>query len=133
MTNDPKNDPQAAEHRARVDAILAGKPVPAAAAAPKPAASRVPPAPFGTEVPPMKPIEGSKQIAEHGYDQDTGHLFLRFHAKDGPGTVYRYANFGETDYQAFVDAESKGSHFSQAIKAFPDRHPCERVIEPQAG
>ncbi len=126
---DPTNDPQAAEHRAKVDALLAGTaPAPAA---PKPVATtRVPHVEGDIVPPPMVLVEGSAQIAEHGYDASTGHLFLRFHGRGGkPGSLYRYANFGETDYQAFLDAESKGSHFGKNIKPHGDRYPCERVLE----
>lgn len=126
-TTDPTNDPQAAEHRAKVDALLAGTTAPAPAQ-PAPV-SRVPAAAGEIRVPPMTAIEGSAQIAEHGYDADTRHLFLRFHAKGRPGSLYRYGNFGDTDYQAFVDAESKGSHFGKNIKPHGDRYPCERVPE----
>lgn len=128
-TTDPTNDPQAAEHRAKVDALLAGTAAPEPAAE-KPAAARAPTADGEVTIPPMTEIEGSAQIAEHGYNADTGHLFLRFHGRGGkPGSLYRYANFGDTDYQAFVDAESKGSHFARAIKPHADRYPCERVPE----
>lgn len=128
-TTDPTNDPQAAEHRAKVDALLAGTTAPAPATE-KPAAARAPTADGAVVVPPMTELEGSAQIAEHGHDPETGHLFLRFHGRGGkPGSLYRYANFGETDYQAFVDAESKGSYFARAIKPHADRYPCERVPE----
>ena len=124
---DPTNDPQADEHRAKVDALLAGTPAPPPQ---KPAAARAPEVDGEVAVPAMVTIEGGSQIAAHGYDAETGHLFLRFHGKGGsPGPLYRYANFGATDYQAFVDAESKGGYLARVIKPNSDRYPCERVPE----
>lgn len=134
MSNDTNNDPMAAEHRAKVDAILAGTaaPPPAKPATEKPTAARAPVADGVIVLPPMVLVENNSQIAEHGHDASTGYLFLRFHSKNGPGSVYRYANFGETDYQAFLDAESKGSYFIKSIKPHTDRYPCERVQEQPA-
>lgn len=128
--NDPTNDPQAAEHRARVDALLAGKPLEEAAPAPAQVPRATAPVTTDVAIPELLPLEGSAQIAEFGYSPETGHLFLRFHGRGGkPGSLYRYANFGETDYKAFLDAESKGSYFGRNIKPHADRYPCERVIE----
>lgn len=119
-----KTDPNAEQHRATVDRILG---VGSAAAA---TTSRAAMAAAGAiTIPTMHQVENSKQIAEHGYDPETAHLFLRFHGKGKPGALYRYGNFGETDLQAFLDAESKGSHFARAIKPHGDRYPCERVPE----
>lgn len=81
----------------------------------------------------MNPVEGSTQIAEEGHDPDTSTLRLRFHGFGGkPGSLYDYANFGATDYAAFRDAESKGSHFIRQVKPFADRYPCTRLIETAA-
>lgn len=118
-----------AEHKATVDRILSGGQ--AAAPAPAPARATAAQAPSDIAIPAMTPIENSSQLDEYGHDATTGHLFLRFKGKGGkPGGLYRYGNFGETDLQAFADAESKGSHFARAIKPHADRYPCERVPEP---
>lgn len=119
-----KTDPNAAEHQATVDRILGvGN---AAAQTTSPTAMA---AAGAIAIPPMTPIENSSQLEEHGYDATTRHLFLRFRGKGKPGGLYRYGNFGDTDLQAFLDAESKGSHFARAIKPHADRYPCERVHE----
>ena len=78
------------------------------------------------------PVESS-QLAAFGWDPDTQTLAIRFHGRDGkPGSLYHYANFGETDHAALRDAESKGSHFIRAIKPHPDRYPCARILETPA-
>ena len=110
-----------AQHRATVDRILGGG---------APTASTGTPAAQGAiAIPPMTPIENSSQLEAYGHDAQTGHLFLRFRGKGKPGGLYRYGNFGDTDLRAFVDAESKGSHFGREIKPHGDRYPCERVPE----
>ena len=78
----------------------------------------------------MAKVEGSSQIDEYGHDPDTATLRVRFHGFGGkPGSLYDYANFGDTDMAAFRDAESKGSHFIRQIKPHADRYPCTRIIE----
>lgn len=89
------------------------------------------PAKPATEAPAitLEPVESS-QLAEVGYDPDTGTLAIRFHGRgDKPGSLYHYANFGETDWRALQDAESKGSHFIRNIKPHADRYPCCRIVE----
>lgn len=89
------------------------------------------PAKPATEAPAiaLDPVESS-QLAAVGYDPDTGTLAIRFHGRgDKPGSLYHYANFGETDWRALQDAESKGSHFIRNIKPHVDRYPCSRIIE----
>ncbi len=81
---------------------------------------------------PMTPIESS-QIDAFGYDAGTSTLAIQFKGKGGkPGGVYHYANVGETEWAAFRDADSKGSHFFRAIKAFPDRYPYTRIPDAPA-
>lgn len=77
----------------------------------------------------MTPIESS-QIEAYGYDHETSTLAVRFKGKGKPGGLYHYRNVGATDWQAFQDAESKGSHFIRNIKPHPDRYPYQRVDEP---
>lgn len=102
-----------AQHRATVDRILGVGPQTDAA----PAID-------------MQPVESS-QIAAVGYDRDRGILAVRFNGKGGkPGGLYHYRNFGDTDWQALQDAESKGSHFIRSIKPHADRYPFERIDEP---
>lgn len=80
----------------------------------------------------LAPVESS-QLAAVGYDAATATLAIRFHGKgDKPGSLYHYANFGETDWAALRDAESKGSHFIRQIKPHADRYPCCRIIETAA-
>lgn len=115
-TTDPTTDPQAAEHRAKVDALLGINP---------PAADRAEPFPPID----MQSVESS-QIAAIGYDPARGILAVRFNGKGGkPGGLYHYRNFGDTDWQALQDADSKCSHFIRNIKPHADRYPYERVDE----
>lgn len=81
----------------------------------------------------MIPVESS-QIAEIGHDPESGTLAIRFASKrDGtPGSLYHYRNFGETDWQAFRDAESIGAYFGKMIKPHKDRYPYTKVDECQA-
>lgn len=77
----------------------------------------------------MTPVE-SHDLTEIGWDEATRTLALRFHGRNGqPGALYHYANFGETDFAALRDAESKGSHFRRNIKPHADRYPCVRILE----
>lgn len=77
----------------------------------------------------LTPVESS-QLAAYGHDPATGTLAIRFHGHGGkPGSLYHYANFGETDMAAFRDADSKGSHFLRTIKPHADRYPCTRILE----
>lgn len=92
------------------------------------------PAKPAAEVPAIElaPVESS-QLEAFGYDPERQLLAIRFHGHGGkPGSLYHYANFGETDYAALRDAESKGSHFIRNIKPHADRYPCYRVIETAA-
>jgi hypothetical protein len=76
---------------------------------------------------PLQAIESS-QIAAYGYDAASNTLAIQFKPKGkSAGGIYHYANVGPTEWAAFRDAESKGSHFFKAIKAFPDRYPYTRL------
>lgn len=132
MSQNHETDPNAADHRAKVDAILRGEAPTSQAEPAKPAPARASTASAveGVQIPGMIQIEGSAQIAERGHDPATCHLFLRFHGRGGArGALYRYGGFGLTDYAAFCDADSPGGYFAKVIKANPDRYPCERVVE----
>ena len=60
------------------------------------------------------------------YDADKQILCPRFRKS---GDVYRYFEFAVTDYQAFLDAESRGRFFLAHIR---DRFPFERMAKLQA-
>lgn len=80
----------------------------------------------------LTPVESS-QLAAFGHDPATDTLAIRFNGYGGkPGSLYHYRNFGETDFAALRDAESKGSHFLRNIKPHADRYPCVRIIETPA-
>lgn len=77
----------------------------------------------------LTPVE-SIQLEAYGYDQATQTLAVRFKGHSGrPGSLYHYANFSETDWAAFRDAPSKGSHFIRQIKPHADRYPYKRIRE----
>jgi hypothetical protein len=80
----------------------------------------------------MHPVDSSL-IEAIGHDPIFRALLVRFASrKPGQrGALYRYENFGDTDWQAFRDAESKGAYFQQLIKPHPDRYPFARVGEDQ--
>jgi hypothetical protein len=58
------------------------------------------------------PLE-SKMLASVAYDADKQILHLRFRKT---GDVYRYFEFQAADYQAFLDAESRGRFFPAHIR-----------------
>jgi hypothetical protein len=51
-------------------------------------------------------------LASSAYDEEKRILYLRFRS----GDVYRYFEFPEEQYQAFLDAESHGHYFLSNIK-----------------
>lgn len=58
---------------------------------------------------------GSSHITGHGYDPETKTMAVRFQS----GDVYHF--YGENgveqhEYEAFKNADSKGSHFHKAIR-----------------
>jgi hypothetical protein len=70
------------------------------------------------------PIE-SKMFTSVAYDTDKQVLYLRFQS----GDVYRYFAFPAGEYQAFLDAESRGRFFLAHIR---DRFRYERMAKLQA-
>lgn len=74
----------------------------------------------------LQPVESS-QIAAIGHNPETNTLAIQFKKKDGPGSVYHYANFTADDFAAFKGAESIGSHFGQHIKPATEKHPFTKV------
>jgi transposase len=66
------------------------------------------------------PLE-SKMFTSVAYDADEQILYLRFRKT---GDVYRYFGFPVREYQAFINAESRGRFFLAHIR---DRFPLERM------
>jgi hypothetical protein len=58
------------------------------------------------------PLE-SKMFTSVAYDADEQILYLRFRKT---GDVYRYFGFPVTEYQVFLDAESRGRFFLAHIR-----------------
>jgi hypothetical protein len=54
----------------------------------------------------------SKLLASSAYDAEKHTLYLRFRS----GEVYRYFEFSQEQYQAFLDAESRGRYFLSHIR-----------------
>jgi hypothetical protein len=67
------------------------------------------------------PVE-SKMFTSVAYDEDKQTLYLRFQS----GDVYRYFEFPAEQYQAFLDAESRGRFFLTYIR---DRFRYERMAK----
>jgi hypothetical protein len=67
------------------------------------------------------PLE-SKMFTSVAYDAGKATLYLRFQT----GEVYRYFDFSEDHYQAFLAAESKGRHFRSHIR---DRFRYQRLAK----
>lgn len=77
----------------------------------------------------LTPVQSS-QLAAIGWDPDTSTLAIRFPDRGSkPGGLYHYADFGQEDWAALCQAESKGSHFLRNIKGAGDRFPCHRIVE----
>jgi hypothetical protein len=55
----------------------------------------------------------SRMLAAVAYDEQKQFLHLRFRKT---GDVYRYFEFRAADYQAFLDAESRGRFFLAHIR-----------------
>ena len=55
----------------------------------------------------------SKMLAANAYDNSKQILYLRFR---NTGDVYRYFEFPDSAYQAFLRAESKGRFFRSHIR-----------------
>jgi len=58
-----------------------------------------------------QPLE-SKMFAAAAYEPTTRTLYLRFRS----GEIYAYFDFSEDDYQAFLQAESRGRYFLSHIR-----------------
>ncbi len=69
----------------------------------------------------------SSQLHAIGHDPATNTLAIQFKCKNGPGSVYHYANFTAEHFAEFQAAESKGSHFKRAIKPATEQHPYVKV------
>lgn len=74
----------------------------------------------------LQPVESS-QLAAIGYHAETQTLAIQFKGKNGPGSIYHYANFTAEDFAAFLAAESQGSHFKRIIKPAQDKFPYVKV------
>lgn len=64
----------------------------------------------------------SKMLASVAYDAEKQILHLRFRT----GDVYRYFEFSGEEYQAFLNAESRGRYFLSHIR---DRFRYERLAK----
>ena len=64
------------------------------------------------------PVTSKTGMRGIGYDAETKTLEIEFASrKEGePGTLYHYHGFAAEDYDAFLAAESKGSHFIKNVK-----------------
>ncbi|NYT68762.1 KTSC domain-containing protein [Pusillimonas noertemannii] len=87
-----------------------------------------------TNIKPRTPIimdsVESSQIAAIGHDPETNTLAVKFPAnKRGISSVYHYANFDAAQFEAFKQAESKGSYFGQNIKRNVEAFPYENVTD----
>jgi hypothetical protein len=71
------------------------------------------------------PLE-SRMLASVAFDAAGQILYLRFRKT---GDVYRYFEFTAAEYQAFLDAESKGRFFLTSIR---DRFRYERMAKLRA-
>ena len=75
----------------------------------------------------------SSQVHSIGYDPETKTLAVRFHGKDGPGSLYEYSGIGPEKYADFMKAESKGKFLGKYIKAKDDKgnllHPFKKIAE----
>lgn len=79
----------------------------------------------------MLPVQSS-QLHSIGHDPDTNTLAIRFKGKNGPGSLYHYANFTKDDFTAFSQSESKGSFFKRKIKLATDTYPFTKINETAA-
>lgn len=76
----------------------------------------------------MQEVESS-QIHSIGHNADTGTLAIRFRDRrtNLPTSLYHYSNVPVADFEAFRDAESKGSHFGKHIKPYDKKYPYVKV------
>jgi hypothetical protein len=71
-----------------------------------------------------QPFE-SKLLTSAAYDAGRHTLYLRFRS----GEVYRYFGFPDAQYEAFLDAESRGRYFLSHIR---NQFRYERLAKLQA-
>jgi hypothetical protein len=71
----------------------------------------------------------SSQIEAIGHDPETNTLAIQFPSKDStkPGNLYHYENFTAEHFEAFINAESIGSHFIKQIKPKADLFPYQKI------
>lgn len=76
----------------------------------------------------MQEVESS-QIHSIGHNAETGTLAIRFRDRrtNLPTSLYHYSNVPLADFEAFRDAESKGSHFGKHIKPYDKKYPYVKV------
>lgn len=73
----------------------------------------------------------SSRISHLGHDAATETLAVRFRNRDGSlGRLYHYQNFTAKDYEAFIAAESLGSHFERHIRPNVEKYPYTRMADP---
>lgn len=77
-------------------------------------------------------IPESSRIHSAGYNPNTKVMELQFwngyRDAKRPGPVYTYQNVSQEQWDAFMAAESKGTHFGQHFKGNPS-HPYQKVEE----
>jgi len=64
----------------------------------------------------LTPVQ-SNQVKAIGYDDATQTLAVTF--TRGAGAIYHYPNVSRAQYEAFIGAESIGTHFGKFIKPLP--------------
>lgn len=74
----------------------------------------------------MDSVESS-QIHSIGHDAETKTLAIRFLGRNGPGSLYHYANVDAKLFSEFAAAESKGAFFGKNIKPFKDTYPYVKI------
>ena len=81
----------------------------------------------------LKPVpKESSQIADSGYDEATSTMALRF--KHDAKAIYHYPGVTKEEYEAFLAAESHGSHFGKHFKLRSfTKHPPEPVEDKNSG
>lgn len=76
-------------------------------------------------LPPLTPVESS-QIHAIGHDPATNTLAVQFKGKNGPGSVYTYANVPADMHAEMLAAKSIGTYFGAHLKSAPDKYPFEK-------
>lgn len=74
----------------------------------------------------LHPVESS-QIHAIGHDPISNTLSVQFKSKNGPGSVYHYANFDAKAFDELKKSKSIGSHFGSHIKPHVKKHPFSKV------